>query len=141
MRHKIEIIIGVLAVIALTYSCASQRKLAAIKSGDPAASLVLGKDVYVPEIKEPKTMRDTLRIKDDDGSELLLMKAILDEDTGEMVATETLDAARVALETGAKRLLIGHFSSRNRDASLYEAECRTVFPETFAVSDGDVFEI
>ena len=95
MRHKIEIIIGVLAVIALTYSCASQRKLAAIKSGDPAASLVLGKDVYVPEIKEPKTMRDTLRIKDDDGSELLLMKAILDEDTGEMVATETLDAARV----------------------------------------------
>ena len=53
----------------------------------------------------------------------------------------TLDAARVALETGAKRLLIGHFSSRNRDASLYEAECRTVFPETFAVSDGDVFEI
>ena len=47
----------------------------------------------------------------------------------------------VALETGAKRLLIGHFSSRNRDASLYEAEGRTVFPETFAVSDGDVFEI
>ena len=94
MKAKV-VIIGVLSVIALTWSCASQRKLAAIKSGDPAASLVLGKDVYVPEIKEPKTMRDTLRIKDDDGSELLLMKAILDEDTGEMVATETLDAARV----------------------------------------------
>ena len=95
MKAKV-VIIGVLAaVVALTYSCASQRKLAAIKSGDPAASLVLGKDVYIPEIKEPKTMRDTLRIKDDDGSELLLMKAILDEDTGEMVATETLDAARV----------------------------------------------
>ena len=95
MKAKV-VIIGVLAAVAaLTYSCASQRKLAAIKSGDPAASLVLGKDVYVPEIKEPKTMRDTLRIKDDDGSELLLMKAILDEDTGEMVATETLDAARV----------------------------------------------
>lgn len=94
MKAKV-VIIGVLSVIALTWSCASQRKLAAIRSGDPAASLVLGKDVYVPEIKEPKTMRDTLRIKDDDGSELLLMKAILDEDTGEMVATETLDAARV----------------------------------------------
>ncbi len=94
MKAKV-VIIGVLSVIALTWSCASQRKLAAIKSGDPAASLVLGKDVYVPEIKEPKTMRDTLRIKDDDGSELLLMKAILDEDTGEMVATETLDAAHV----------------------------------------------
>ena len=89
------VIIGVLAVIALTYSCASQRKLAAIKSGDPAASLVLGKDIYVPEVKEVKTLRDTLRIKDDDGTELILMKAILDEDSGEMVATETLEAARV----------------------------------------------
>ena len=40
-------------------------------------------------------MRDTLRIKDDDGTELLLMKAIRDEESGEMVATETLDAAKV----------------------------------------------
>ena len=88
-------IIGVLASLALISSCASHRKLAAIKSGDPAASLVLGKDVYVPEIKQAKTMRDTLRIKDDDGTELLLMKAIRDEESGEMVATETLDAAKV----------------------------------------------
>ena len=95
MKTKV-VIIGVLAaVVALTYSCASQRKLAAIKSGDPAASLVLGKDVYVPEVKQVQTMRDTLRIKDDDGTELIIMKAILDEDSGEMVATETLEAARV----------------------------------------------
>ena len=71
--------------MALISSCASHRKLAAIKSGDPAASLVLGKDVYVPEIKQAKTMRDTLRIKDDDGTELLLMKAIRDEESGEMI--------------------------------------------------------
>ena len=94
MKAKV-VIIGALAVIALTYSCASQRKLAAIKSGDPAASLVLGKDVYVPEVKQVQTLRDTLRIMDDDGRELILMKAILDEESGEMVATETLEAARV----------------------------------------------
>ncbi len=94
MKSNIAII-GVLASLALISSCASHRKLAAIKSGDPAASLVLGKDVYVPEIKQAKTMRDTLRIKDDDGTELLLMKAIRDEESGEMVATETLDAAKV----------------------------------------------
>ena len=94
MKSKI-VLIGILAAIALTYSCSSQRKLAAIKSGDPSASLVLGKDVYVPEIKQAQTMRDTLRIKDDDGTELLLMKAVLDKSTGEMVATETLDAAKV----------------------------------------------
>ncbi len=53
----------------------------------------------------------------------------------------TLQAARVAASSGASRLLIGHYSSRNTDARLYEAECRTVFPETYAASDGDVFEI
>ena len=53
----------------------------------------------------------------------------------------TMDAARIALEAGARKLIIAHFSSRCRDVSRYEAECRTVFPETFAASDGDVFEI
>ena len=53
----------------------------------------------------------------------------------------TLDAARVALEAGAKKLIVAHFSSRCRDTSRYETECRTIFPETFAASDGDVFEI
>ena len=89
------LIIGGLAALAVVASCSSQRKLAAIKRGNPAASLVLGKDMYVPEIKEAKVLRDTLRIKDDDGRELLLMKAIRDEDSGDMVATETLDAARI----------------------------------------------
>ena len=95
MKVKTAVIIGAIAVFALTYSCGSQRKLSAIKSGNPAASLVLGKDVYVPEVKQVQTMRDTLRIKDDDGRELMIMKAIRDEETGDMVATETLDAAMV----------------------------------------------
>ena len=95
MKPKHYLIIGALAALALAASCSSQRKLAAIKRGNPAASLVLGKDMYVPEIKEAKVLRDTLRIKDDDGRELLLMKAIKDEETGDMVATETLDAAKI----------------------------------------------
>ena len=95
MKPKHYFIIGALAALALAASCSSQRKLAAIKRGNPAASLVLGKDMYVPEIKEAKVLRDTLRIKDDDGRELLLMKAIKDEETGDMVATETLDAAKI----------------------------------------------
>ena len=95
MKVKTAVIIGAIAVFAMTYSCGSQRKLSAIKSGNPAASLVLGKDVYVPEVKQVQTMRDTLRIKDDDGRELMIMKAFRDEETGDMVATETLDAAMV----------------------------------------------
>ena len=95
MKTKTVLIAGLLTVLALAFSCSTQRKLAAIKSGDPAATLALGKDVYIPEVKEAKTLRDTLRIKDDDGRELMLMKAIRDEETGDMVATETLDAAKV----------------------------------------------
>ena len=53
----------------------------------------------------------------------------------------THDAARLALEAGARKLIIGHYSSRNQDISLYENGCRTIFPETYAASDGDVFEI
>ena len=50
----------------------------------------------------------------------------------------TLQAARCALSCGAGKLVIGHFSSRCTDSSLYEAECRTIFPDTYAASDGDV---
>ena len=53
----------------------------------------------------------------------------------------TLQAAQCALDAGVKRLVIGHYSSRDRDASVYEAECRTVFPETYASYDGAVFDI
>ena len=53
----------------------------------------------------------------------------------------TLQAARCALEAGAGKLVIGHYSSRCRNASKYQEECRTVFPETYAARDGDVFEV
>lgn len=37
-------------------------------------------------------------------------------------------AAQVALDAGAKRLLTGHYSSRYKDDTLFAAEARTVFP-------------
>ena len=53
----------------------------------------------------------------------------------------TLQAASVARDAGVGRLLIGHYSSRTRESAPYEAECRKVFPATYAASDGDVYEI
>jgi len=47
----------------------------------------------------------------------------------------------VARDAGVSRLIIGHYSSREKDIALYQAECRTIFPETFAATDGDSFEI
>lgn len=53
----------------------------------------------------------------------------------------TLQAARCALEAGAGKLVIAHYSSRCKDSYLYQNECRTIFPETYAANDGDVFDI
>ena len=53
----------------------------------------------------------------------------------------TSQAAGVALEAGVKRLVIGHYSSRVKDVARYEAECRAIFPESYAASDLDVFDV
>jgi ribonuclease Z len=44
-------------------------------------------------------------------------------------------AARVALEAGAKRLLITHFSPRYDDVTPLLSEARAIFPETIAAYD------
>ena len=79
-------------------SCSSYRKLNNIKTGaTPAAQLALGeKETYVPQLKNSvAAARDTLKITDDDGTEMLIMKAVKDDQTGEMVATDVIDAAKV----------------------------------------------
>ena len=89
------------AVVALSVvsSCATRRKLANLMSEDSTTNvqLALANEAdYLPEMKNDlKASRDTLTVKDDDGREFLLMKAVKDEETGEMVATEVIDAAKV----------------------------------------------
>ena len=55
--------------------------------------------------------------------------------------TTTLQAATVAREAGVGKLLIGHYSSRSGEPAHYQAECRTIFPETYATSDGESYNI
>jgi ribonuclease Z len=60
-------------------------------------------------------------------------------ETGHSTAAE---AARVALEAGARRLVLTHISSRyNRDASELLAEARAVFPETVIARDGMTVDV
>ncbi len=51
------------------------------------------------------------------------------------------DAAMVALKTGAKKLIIGHFSARYGNVEPLLSEARSIFENTVAVEDGNVFEI
>ena len=90
--------IPVLILLSLVlYSCSTQKKLVQLRKGEaPSAQLSLGRqESYVPEIKNEKVSRDTLKFKDDDGTEIIIMKAVKDDETGEMVAADVLDAAMV----------------------------------------------
>lgn len=53
----------------------------------------------------------------------------------------TLQAAETAKNAGVKKLIVGHYSSRCRESKKYESECKTIFPNTVAATDGDVFTI
>lgn len=53
----------------------------------------------------------------------------------------TLQAVKAARESGAKRLIIGHFSSRYKDDSVLLDECLTEFAETYLAEEGKTFEI
>lgn len=50
-------------------------------------------------------------------------------------------AAEIAKKANVKKLLLGHFSSRYKDLSLFEREAREVFKESYAVTEGNVYEI
>ena len=53
----------------------------------------------------------------------------------------TTQAARVAQIAEAKRLIIGHFSSRYKDHEALAEECRTIFPNTDIAREGETFYI
>ena len=53
----------------------------------------------------------------------------------------TIEAAKVAAKAEAKRLIIGHFSSRYKDHDTLCAECREIFPNTDIAVEGMTFNI
>jgi len=62
----------------------------------------------------------------------------------EILASETshstsFQAAEIAKLSGAKKLIIGHFSSRYKHIEFLVDEARKIFPETYPANDGDIF--
>ena len=53
----------------------------------------------------------------------------------------TIEAAKVAAKAEAKRLIIGHFSSRYKSHETLVEECRTIFPNTALAAEGETFII
>lgn len=50
-------------------------------------------------------------------------------------------AASLAKKINAGRLLMGHFSTRYKNINVFVEEARSLFPLSFAVSDGEKFDI
>lgn len=51
------------------------------------------------------------------------------------------DAAKAALAAGAKKLILGHFSSRYRSLDLLLDEAREIFPESYLAEEGTIFDV
>ena len=96
-RKAIQYLLPLLLVAALLSACGTRRKANDVYRRQLAASLQLPKQAdYLPEFVDVKApRRDTLRVTDLDGREMIIMKAVRDEASGEMVAAEMLDAAMV----------------------------------------------
>ena len=93
-RRTIHWIASVAMLLAFLLACGPARKIGQIRQQELAATLALSRN----EIEEERkviavTRRDTLTVKDDSGNTVLIMKAVKDEASGEMVATDVLDAA------------------------------------------------
>ena len=53
----------------------------------------------------------------------------------------TVDAATIAVKSGAKKLMIGHYSARYDDLEPLLAEAKQIFENTVLAEEGVVYEV
>lgn len=79
------------------------------------------------------------------GVDLLYHEATFPEEMTEMAEktfhSTTIQAATTAKDAGAKKLIVGHYSSRFPSVDFYLDQIKTIFPEAMLAHDGDVIEI
>lgn len=110
-----------------------------------------GRTVHVDEVSEPRrgqsfafvmdTRRCQAAIDLARGVDLLVAEATFlssEEDLADEYAHLTAgQAAGIAAEAGARRLVLTHFSQRHPDESVFAEEARAVFPDVHAARDLD----
>lgn len=92
-RHLISLTLLVTALLAAA-GCALQKKAAALPGEKVEINLPELSDFLPDNVSGAQFARsDTLIVKGEDGQDILLMKAVRDDETGEMVATDVIEAA------------------------------------------------
>lgn len=91
-------VLPLLCLLALLPACSTQKKLLQVRQTAPTAQLSMPpKPERSPfTIDTTSQAGDTLIVKNAEGKDIFIMKAIRDEETGEMVATDALNAAVVS---------------------------------------------
>jgi len=86
-----------LFLLSCILSCGTSRKAEHLQAQQMSASLVLPAryESSFQELNMPYLEQDSLAVQDFEGREVIVMNAIRDESSGEMVANQTLQAARV----------------------------------------------
>ena len=84
-------------LLFVAVSCGTSRKASRLKQESVSAAISLPQEdeSSFRELYIPPEHRDSVVYQDFDGNDVIIMNAIRDEETGEMVATETIDAAVV----------------------------------------------
>ena len=97
MKTKVTHAAAALLIAGLAIACASSRKARNLSRENVAATLSLSNNYEsdLPELHIDKARRDTFEVTGEDGERILIMNAVRDEETGEMVATDVIQAAVV----------------------------------------------
>lgn len=95
---------------------------------------------YCSDTKFFDKLADTVK-----GVDMLYHEATFGNDLAKMAKqtshSTAEQAATIAKLANAKKLIIGHFSSRYKDANVLVAEAQGIFPETYEAQEGAVFKI
>ena len=96
-KRSRSVLIAVLLALLL-YACGTGKKVNYLTRNTVAASLTLADESdELPDLGFGVTQRDTVTVEDFDGRRVMLMNAVRDEETGEMVATDVLQAAIITV--------------------------------------------
>ncbi len=96
----------------------------------------------MPFAKLPKWLCELSQYKELD---LLYHEATYNDSDKELANkhfhSTSVDAANCAIKCNARKLVLGHYSSRYKDTVKILEDARAVFPETYCAKEGDVFEV
>ncbi len=106
------LVLSLVIASLLVLSCGPSKKLRSIQTGETKISIMGNEAPSADMSSSYEVMRDTLKVKGENGEELFLMKAVKDEGTGEMVANEVLDAAIIVAR-------FRHVAERHGKLDLY----------------------